>query len=235
MERLDKILAGTGRWSRSEAKELIRAGRVRWAGEVVRRPETKVNREDIEVDGISLSAEKLVYILLHKPAGVVSATEDRREATVLSLLPPPWRDMDLFPVGRLDKDTEGLLLLTNDGELAHRLLSPRRHVDKVYLARVEGTPDQGDREAFRRGVVLKDGTVCLPAELTLTEDPSECYVTLQEGKYHQVKRMLASRGKPVRYLRRERFGPLVLPPGLAPGEWRFLTEEEKTALFRSQP
>ena len=235
MERLDKILAGTGRWSRSEAKELIRAGRVRWAGEVVRRPETKVNREDIEIDGISLSAEKLVYILLHKPAGVVSATEDRREATVLSLLPPPWRDMDLFPVGRLDKDTEGLLLLTNDGELAHRLLSPRRHVDKVYLARVEGVPDQGDQEAFRRGVVLKDGTVCLPAELTLTEDPSECYVTLQEGKYHQVKRMLASRGKPVRYLRRERFGPLVLPPALAPGEWRFLTEEEKTALFRSQP
>ena len=218
MERLDKLLAGTGRWSRREVKELVRQGRVRVDGQTARTAEEKVDPEAsaITVDG-------------HKPAGVLSATEDTHQQTVLDLLPPELRRRSLSPVGRLDKDTEGLLLLTNDGALAHRLLAPRSHVDKVYYARVEGALDPADAAAFAAGMTLGNGLECLPAGLEILS-PGECLVTLREGKFHQVKRMLAARGKPVTYLKRLSMGPLRLDPELAPGAFRMLTAEEKKAL-----
>mgnify|MGYP002798158372 CR=1 FL=1 len=234
LERLDKILSGTGRWSRREVKDLVKAGRVTADGAVVARPEDKFDREAVElrVDGEAVDGERYCYLMLHKPGGVLSATEDPKQPTVLDLLPPHLRRVGLFPVGRLDKDTEGLLLLTNDGPLGHRLLAPKKHVDKVYFVRVEGRLDQEDRRAFRTGMVLGDGLRCLPAELEVLEPPDTGLVTLREGKYHQVKRMLASRGKPVAYLKRLSMGPLRLDPELAPGAWRPLTQGERQELER---
>lgn len=231
MERLDKILANTGRWSRKEARELVRAGRVTVNGVVAVSPEEKWDPvAQFLVDGMPVSGERLVYLMLHKPAGLVSATEDPRQPTVLELLPEHLKRVGLFPAGRLDKDTEGLLLLTNDGEMAHRLLSPRRHVDKTYFVRVEGALDAADTAAFSAGMTLGDGLVCMPAGLELLEEANTAIVTLREGKYHQIKRMLASRGKPVRYLKRLTMGPLSLDPALKRGEWRPLTGEELAAL-----
>lgn len=231
MERLDKILANTGRWSRKEARELVRAGRVTVNGAVAASPEEKWDpAAQFLVDGMPVSGERLVYLMLHKPAGLVSATEDPRQPTVLELLPEHLKRVGLFPAGRLDKDTEGLLLLTNDGEMAHRLLSPRRHVDKTYFVRVEGALDAADTAAFSAGMTLGDGLVCMPAGLELLEEADTAIVTLREGKYHQIKRMLASRGKPVRYLKRLTMGPLSLDPALKRGEWRPLTGEELAAL-----
>ena len=234
LERLDKILSGTGRWSRREVKDLVKAGRVTADGAVAARPEDKFDREAVElrVDGEAVDGERYCYLMLHKPGGVLSATEDPKQPTVLDLLPPHLRRVGLFPVGRLDKDTEGLLLLTNDGPLGHRLLAPKKHVDKVYFVRVEGRLDQEDRRAFRTGMVLGDGLRCLPAELEVLEPPDTGLVTLREGKYHQVKRMLASRGKPVTYLKRLSMGPLRLDPELAPGAWRPLTQGERQELER---
>ena len=233
MERLDKLLAATGRWSRKEAKALIKAGRVQVAGERPAGPEDKVEPGTlVTVDGRPISTETYVYVMLNKPAGVISSTEDPREETVLSLLPNQLRRLGLFPVGLLDKDTEGLLLLTNDGPLAHQLLAPNRHVDKVYYTEVDGQLDEADREAFREGLTLADGTVCRPAALEILADPSQALVTLREGKYHQVKRMLAARGKPVVYLKRLSMGPLTLDPSLPTGRWRMLSQEERAALGR---
>lgn len=232
LERLDKILSGTGRWSRREVKDLVKAGRVTADGTVVRRPEEKFDRAAtvLAVDGEPVDGEKYVYLMLHKPGGVLSATEDPKQPTVLDLLPPHLRRVGLFPVGRLDKDTEGLLLLTNDGPLGHRLLAPKKHVDKVYFVRVDGKLDQEDSAAFRAGMTLGDGLQCLPAELEVLESPDTGLVTLREGKYHQVKRMLAARGKPVIYLKRLSMGPIALDQDLAPGAWRPLTEAEREAL-----
>ena len=231
-ERLDKLLSATGRWSRKEVKELVRQGRV-WAGEKPAvRPEEKYDPEcaAIRVDGERVDCAPFVYIMCHKPAGLLSATEDKRQRTVLDLLPEYLRRRGLFPVGRLDKDTTGLLLITDDGALAHGLLSPKKHVDKVYLAQVEGRVDQGDVDALAGGMVLGDGTRCLPAGLEPLEDGRRCLVTLREGKYHQVKRMLAARGKPVQTLKRLSMGPLVLDESLNPGNWRFLTQDERISL-----
>ena len=231
MERLDKILANTGRWSRKEVRELVRAGRVTVNGVPVHSPEEKWDpAAEFAVDGVSVSGERMVYLMLHKPAGLVSATEDPKQPTVLELLPDHLKWVGLFPAGRLDKDTEGLLLLTNDGVLAHRLLAPRRHVDKTYFVQVEGQLDETDVEAFSTGMTLGDGLVCMPAGLEVLGQPDTAIVTLREGKYHQIKRMLASRGKPVRYLKRLTMGPLKLDPALKRGEWRPLTEEEMAAL-----
>ena len=233
MERLDKRLAATRLWSRSEARDLIRAGRVTAAGQVVRRPEDKVGEDTrIEVDGQPIGGSGPVYIMLHKPDGLVSATEDAREKTVLSLLPQQYQRLGLFPAGRLDKDTEGLLLLTNDGPLAHRLLAPKSHVDKVYYVEVDGVLDEEDISAVRNGITLADGYTCLPGELELLESGRGAYITLREGKYHQIKRMMAARGKPVTYLKRVKFGPLELDESLPKGSWRLLNEQEKEALFR---
>jgi len=234
LERLDKLLASTGRWSRKEVKDLVRQGRVLANGRPVLRSEEKWEQTETEltVDGQRVDCAPFVYLMLHKPAGLLSATEDRDQRTVLDLLPEHLRRRGLFPVGRLDKDTEGLLLLTNDGPLAHALLAPGRHVDKVYYVEVDGRLDQQDRRAFQAGVTLADGTVCQPADLTVLDPPSQGLVTLREGKYHQVKRMLAARGKPVTYLKRLSMGPLTLDPALPAGAWRPLTPEEKASLGR---
>lgn len=233
MERLDKVLAATGQWSRKQAKELIKAGRVKVAGAAPRGPEDKVAPgTSVTVDGRPIVTEKYLYLMLHKPAGVVSSTQDPRDRTVLDLLPRDLRGRDLFPVGRLDKDTEGLLLLTNDGPLAHELLAPGRHVEKVYYAQVDGELTEEDRAAFAGGLTLGDGTGCRPAGLEILTPADRCLVTIQEGKYHQVRRMLASRGKPVRYLKRLSMGPLSLDPALPAGAWRPLSPEERANLGR---
>ena len=233
MERLDKLLANTGRWSRKEAKALIKGGRVRVDGEAPKGPEEKVPEGAVvTVDGKPIFLEKFVYIMLHKPAGLISSTDDPRGETVLSCLPAHLRKIGLFPVGRLDKDTEGLLILTNDGPLAHRLLAPNRHVDKLYYVEVDGALNEEDQRVFQKGVTLADGTQCRPAELEILDPPSQGLVTLREGKYHQVKRMLASRGKPVTYLKRLAMGPISLDSSLPPGAWRPLTPAEMALLDR---
>lgn len=233
MERLDKVLAATGKWSRKEAKALVKSGRVKVEGKSPAGPEDKIPEgATVTVDGRPILTDKYVYIMLHKPGGVISSTEDPREETVLSLLPKELRRIGLFPVGRLDKDTEGLLLLTNDGPLAHQLLAPGKHVDKVYYVEVDGVLDQEDVRAFQAGITLGDGTACLPAELELLPQRDQGLVTLREGKYHQVKRMLASRGKPVVYLKRLSMGPLELDRALPAGRWRMLTPVEKAFLGR---
>lgn len=229
-QRLDKILASTGRWSRREVKALVRQGRVLVNGQIPRSAEEKVDPQtaQISVNGEVLTYRRYTWVMLNKPAGYLSATEDGRGATVLDLLPPELRRQELFPVGRLDKDTEGLLLLTNEGGLAHELLSPRHHVDKVYYTRVHGTLTQEDVRSFSAGMTLGDGLVCQSAGLEILSagEESEAYVTLREGKFHQVKRMLAALGKPVSYLERVCMGNLTLDRRLARGEFRFLTEEE---------
>lgn len=231
MERLDKRLASTGRWSRKEIKDMVRQGRIQINGVPARRPEEKVGDEDrLAVDGQEVDCAPFVYVMMHKPAGILSATEDKRQRTVVDLLPPELRRRGLFPVGRLDKDTTGLLLLTDDGALAHELLSPKKHVDKVYLARVEGRIDASDVAALGEGMVLGDGLHCLPAGLEPLKDGSECLVTLREGKYHQVKRMLAAQGKPVLALKRLSMGTLQLDETLAPGQWRYLEMDEVAKL-----
>ena len=234
MERLDKLLAGTGKWSRREVKALVRQGLVRVDGRLAASAEDKLDPAAaiITVAGETIALHRFTYVMLHKPAGVLTATEDRKQPTVLDLLPPELRRIGLAPVGRLDKDTEGLLLLTNDGELAHRLLSPKYHVDKRYLARVDGELSAADMEAFARGMTLGDGLECLPAGLEVLPD-RVCIVTLREGKFHQVKRMLAARGAPVLYLKRLSMGPLVLEDSLAAGAYRLLRAEEISALYRA--
>ncbi len=233
MERLDKLLAGTGKWSRREVKALVRQGLVRVDGRLAASAEDKLDPAAaiVTVAGETISLRRFTYVMLHKPAGVLTATEDRKQPTVLDLLPPELRRIGLAPVGRLDKDTEGLLLLTNDGELAHRLLSPKYHVDKRYLARVDGELSAADAEAFARGMTLGDGLECLPAGLEVLPD-RVCVVTLREGKFHQVKRMLAARGAPVLYLKRLSMGPLTLDDSLAAGAYRLLRAEEISALYR---
>jgi len=231
VERLDKLISGTGRWSRREVKNLIKTSRITVDGIAATAADEKHDTSAIiEVDGEVISCEKYCYLMLHKPAGLLSATEDDRQPTVLELLPEHLRRIGLFPAGRLDKDTEGLLLLTNDGELAHRLLSPKKHVDKTYFVQVDGLLTGEDVAAFELGMKLGDGLECLPAGLELLEQPNSAIVTLREGKYHQIKRMLAVRGKPVRYLKRLTMGPLTLDPALAPGKYRPLTADEHASL-----
>ena len=229
-QRLDKIIASTGKWSRKEVKNLIRHGQVLVDGLPAAGPEEKADPEaaEIVVNGARLTYQRYTWIMLNKPAGYLSATEDGRGKTVLDLLAQELRRQGLFPVGRLDKDTEGLLLLTNEGGLAHDLLSPRHHVDKVYYARVAGHLTEEDCQAFAAGMTLNDGLVCQSAVLEILSagEESEAHVTLREGKFHQVKRMLAYRGKPVLYLERVKMGNLTLDPDLPRGEYRFLTAEE---------
>ncbi len=228
MERLDKLLSSTGRWSRREVKQLVKEGRVLADGVPAAGPEQKLDPERacVQVDGETVELREFTYVMLHKPAGVLSATEDARQRTVLDLLPPELRRRGLSPVGRLDKDSEGLLLLTNDGALAHRLLAPKRHVDKVYLIRTDRPLGPADAEAFASGMTLEDGTACLPAKLEPLGDGREALVTLHEGKFHQIKRMIAGRGASVCRLKRLSMGTLVLDKNLAPGEFRPLTGEE---------
>lgn len=224
--RLDKYLADMGMGTRSQLKEIIRKGRVSVNGSVIRSPEQKValDQDRVEVDGAPVGYAEMEYYMLHKPAGVISATEDARQKTVLDLIDTRQR-RDLFPVGRLDADTEGLLLITNDGALAHRLLSPKHHVDKVYYVEVDRAIPGEAEQRFADGIPLEDGTVCLPAVLR-QETEKSAFLTIQEGKFHQVKRMFSALGCRVIYLKRVAMGPLVLDETLPCGAYRSLTQEE---------
>lgn len=231
-ERLDKILTGTGISSRSEVKRLIKAGRITVDGRAALSPEMKIDREGSEVrfDGELLNTSRYRYFMMNKPSGVLSVTEDRKQSTVLDLLSERDGNLGLFPVGRLDKDTEGLLLLTNDGDFSHRVISPASGISKVYYAEVDGIPDEEDVKAFANGLILGDGTECLPAGLEVL-DGCRCLVTVFEGKYHQVKRMLASRGKPVKALKRLSIGGLCMPEDLEIGNYIELSADELCKIF----
>ncbi|BAK99338.1 pseudouridine synthase RsuA [Oscillibacter valericigenes Sjm18-20] len=237
IQRLDRLLSGTGRWSRREVKLLVRQGRVLADGAPAPSPEAKYDPEAVTltVDGETILWRENTWVMMNKPAGVLSATEDGKGKTVLDLLPAELQKLELFPVGRLDKDTEGLLLLTDDGQTAHQLLSPKYHVDKVYYARVNGCLEESDCRAFTAGMTLADGLVCRPAGLEILSAglESECMVTVQEGKFHQVKRMLAMRGKPVTYLKRVSMGKLPLDAALGVGDFRYLIEKELNVLRNS--
>ena len=234
--RLDKCLADCGLGTRSEVKSLLKAKRITVNGKVATNGKVQVNPEtdDIMFDGEKIQYEEFVYIIMNKPKGVVSATEDNLHKTVLDLIDPLYFKKGVFPVGRLYIDTHGLLLLTNDGELAHRLLSPKKHVTKIYQARVEGVMTAEDVTAFEKGIVLSDGTECMPARLDIlstTQDESVVQIHLKEGKFHQVKRMVKACGKTVVDLQRLTMGPLKLDESLALGESRPLTEEELESLM----
>lgn len=225
MDRLDKYLCDSGAGTRSEVKAYIKAGRVAVNGRAVRDPGTKVSPEDaVTLDGAPCAGYRRVVAMLNKPAGFVTATQDAREATVMELLPPELRALDVKPVGRLDKETEGLLLFTNDGELLHRLISPKKEVPKIYYARHEGTASAEDVTAFADGLTLADGTKCLPAVLQPL-GAGESLITVCEGKYHQVRRMMASRHMTVLYLERRQEGSLTLGD-LSRGQVRELTDGE---------
>ena len=229
MMRLDKYLADMGIGTRTEIKKYVRQGKVKVDGVVVKSPEIKVNPDVQTVSYLdqSVSYEKFEYYMLNKPAGGVSATTDEKDKTVIDLITAKKRK-DLFPVGRLDKDTEGLLLITNDGELAHRLLAPKKHVDKVYYAKVKGKVTEEDVKAFKEGVSLGQGEMARPAalEILVSDEISEIRLTIQEGKFHQVKRMFISVGKEVVYLKRLSMGSLVLDEKLPLGAYRPLTNKE---------
>lgn len=237
--RIDKCLADCGLGTRSEVKSLLKAKRITVNGKVVNNGKVQVNPETDEIlfDGEKIQYEEFVYIMMNKPKGVVSATEDNLHKTVLDLIDPLYFKKGVFPVGRLDIDTHGLLLLTNDGELAHRLLSPKKHVTKIYQARVEGVMTAEDAAAFEKGIVLSDGTECMPARLDIlstAQDESIVQIHLKEGKFHQVKRMVKAFGKTVVDLQRLTMGPLKLDESLALGESRPLTEEELESLMMNE-
>lgn len=232
MDRLDKYLCDSGVGTRSQVKQILKAGRVTVDGETIRDSSRKIDPalQKIELDGVLLGGTRRIVLMLNKPAGYVTATEDARQSTVMELLPAHYRHFDLKPVGRLDKDTEGLLLFTNDGRLLHRLISPKKEVPKVYYARHAGCAHDADVAAFAEGLILRDGTVCLPAKLEPLGE-GESLITVCEGKYHQVRRMMASRNMTVLYLERRQEGELCLGD-LPRGAVRELTESEIGSLER---
>lgn len=230
--RLDKYLAEMGVGTRQEVKKQIRQGKAAVNGTVVKAADTKIDEtsDEVTICGRNISYVSYEYYMLNKPAGVVSATEDRRDTTVIDLIKEK-KQKDLFPVGRLDKDTEGLLLITNDGDLAHRLLAPKKHVDKVYYAKIDGMVTEEECKAVRRrnryqGAEEEEMTRPAKLDIMKSAEESEIRLTIHEGKFHQVKRMFLAVGKEVTYLKRERMGTLCLDENLKPGEYRLLTEEE---------
>ena len=237
--RLDKYLVDCAVGSRTEVKNFLKTGRVTVNGKKEKSAKLQIDEDTDEIcfDGKKLEYEEFVYYMMNKPQGVISATEDPKHKTVLDLLDDLARSKEVFPVGRLDIDTHGLLLLTNDGKLAHALISPKRHVDKTYLAQVKGIMTNEDIETFAQGIPLKD-FICQPAKLELVsidteKDQSLVRVTIAEGKFHQVKRMVAYCGKEVVDLQRLTMGTLVLDENLQRGEWRRLTKEELEVLLAS--
>lgn len=227
--RLDRYLTEMGLGTRSEVKRTVGKGLVQINGIIIKRPEHKVDTESDKVlyQGNPVDYAKYEYYMLNKPGGIISATEDLKETTVIDLIKGRQRQ-DLFPVGRLDKDTEGLLLITNDGKLAHRLLSPKKHVDKTYYAEIDGEVTEEDVKAFAEGIDIGDEKMTLPAELIILQSGcgSEVELTIREGRFHQIKRMFHARGKEVAYLKRLRMGSLVLDEKLKTGEYRELTKKE---------
>lgn len=235
MERLDKVLANLGYGTRKEVKAIVKQGEVQIDGEVIKNSNAKVDPEkcNISVYGEKVFYRKYIYIMMNKPDGVVSATFDKYDETVVDLLDPEYQVFNPFPVGRLDKDTVGLLLLTNDGELNHRLISPKWHVNKIYYAEIDKVVTEEDIAAFEKGITLDDGYKCMPGKLEILkadENGSEVKVTIQEGKFHQVKRMFESLDKKVVYLKRMEFGNIKLDNDLAEGEYRELSELELKTL-----
>ena len=229
--RLDKYLSEMGAGTRSELKKAVRAGRVTVNGVKASDASMHVEEGDeIFMDGERVAYEQFVYYLMNKPAGVISATEDTRDRTVLDLLEGQQRK-GLFPVGRLDRDTEGLLLITNNGELAHRLLSPKNHVDKVYFARLDAPVGETERRLFAEGLRVDETFTAMPAGLEILDPGNEVKVTIREGKFHQIKRMFEAVGREVLYLKRLSMGPLALDGSLPPGAYRRLTEEEESAII----
>lgn len=229
MERLDKIIASQGQYSRSDVKKLVKQGRVTLDGIAVKSSDIKADPEKavIAIDGRVLGYKKHIYIMLNKPKGVISATEDPTQPTVIDLVPKEMRREGLFPAGRLDGDTTGFVLITDDGDFAHRILSPKNHIMKTYIATLQRELTDEDAEAFRNGIELKDGTLCLEAEVkALAGTVPMAQVRICEGKYHQVKRMFAALGNKVLELRRVKMGELSLDEGLPEGQCRELTEEE---------
>ncbi len=238
VQRLDKIISNFGFGTRREVKELVRKGRVKVDGIVAKDSGMHIDPEasTVEIDGKLLNYRKFIYIMLNKPAGVISATWDAKHKTVVDLMPEEYKCFDLFPVGRLDIDTEGLVVMTNDGQLAHDVLSPNKHVWKTYYALIEGNVSDEDVKAFNQGVMLDDGYKTLPAKLVILKsgDRSEIEITICEGKFHQVKRMFEAQGKKVIYLRRIIMGNLELDESLKEGESRELTETEVDKLKKSE-
>jgi len=237
LERLDKIISNLGYGSRKDVKSFARKGIIEVDGVVVKDSAMSFDPEKsvIKVNGEEIVYRKYIYLMMNKPDGVISATHDNKDETVIDLLELNHQVFEPFPIGRLDKDTVGLLLLTNDGELNHRLIAPKWHVDKVYYAKIDKKVDEKDIIAFKNGITLDDGYKCLEAELeilTSSDEGSEIKLTIQEGKFHQVKRMFEAVEKRVIYLKREEFGGLVLDPQLQEGEYRELTDEE-LALLKS--
>jgi len=234
--RLDKLLAELGEGTRSEVRDLIRSGRVTVDGAVIKDAGMQVDAEGSEVliGGRLLSYKAVRHVMLHKPQGVLTAARDKKQKTVMDLLPPLYAAMGAMPAGRLDKDTEGLLIITSDGQLAHRIISPKKDVPKIYYARLNAPLTQADAAAFAAGLHIKDSDGefdAKPAKLEILSDTGcEVRIHVREGKYHQVKRMIASRGAQVIYLRRERIGALDLDPALAPGQWREMTDKEVALL-----
>ncbi|HEY8891604.1 MAG TPA: pseudouridine synthase [Clostridium sp.] len=231
MERIDKILSNLGHGTRKEVKTLLKKGLVEVDGIKISDSATKVDPDNtvIKVSGEEINYRKFIYIIMNKPSGVVSATIDKYDETVIDLLDQEYHAFKPFPIGRLDKDTVGLLLITNDGELNHKLIAPKNHVDKVYYAEINKFVDEVDIKAFKKGVVLDDGYKCMPAILEIlnaNENGSEVKITIQEGKFHQVKRMFESVDKKVVFLRRISFGPLKLNEDLSEGQYRELSEDE---------
>lgn len=231
MERIDKILSNLGHGTRKEVKGLLKKGKVEINGIIVSDSAMKVDPDKaiIKVSGEEIKYRKYIYLIMNKPAGVVSATVDNHDETVIDLIDEEYHAFKPFPIGRLDKDTVGLLLITNDGDLNHKLIAPKNHVDKVYYAEINKFVEESDVTTFKKGVVIDDGYKCMPAVLEILradENGSEVMVTIQEGKFHQVKRMFESVDKKVVFLRRISFGPLKLDENLCEGQYRELSEEE---------
>jgi len=235
LERIDKILSNLGHGTRKEVKGLCKKGKVEVDGIIASDSAMKIDPDKavIKVSGEIINYRKFIYLIMNKPAGVVSATVDNHDETVIDLLDQEYHSFKPFPIGRLDKDTVGLLLITNDGELNHKLIAPKNHVDKVYYAEINKFIDAKDITTFKKGVVIDDGYKCMPAILEVlnaNENGSEVMVTIQEGKFHQVKRMFESVDKKVVFLRRISFGPLKLDENLQEGQYRELSEEEINSL-----
>lgn len=227
--RLDKFLANSGKGSRKEIKQILKEGTVTVNGKVVKDPACKVDEanDKICIGNLPIIYKPFIYLMLNKPAGYVSAVYDKKLPVVISLVPEEYAHYEVFPVGRLDIDTEGLIVLTNDGDLCHRVLSPKSHVDKTYFVQCENSLTQADVTAFKDGVTLDDGYKTMSAILDIDSDnPTECLLTIQEGKFHQVKRMMEAVGNKVVYLKRVKMGALSLDESLALGKIRELTEEE---------